>query len=541
MSRQAQSERVEAQRHRLERLVNAVVSSPFLIGDPNEPGDRVALRVRRLTVFAILVSNAVGALVVAVFAVTALPKPEIDVGWWTVWLANLALGAFYIPFAMAVGVWWGRARVEQGPLGTAAWIGSPDPPTEAQAAQVLRAPMRLVVVQGTLWIVATALYAVLNATFAPLLGLGTGLAVALGGVTTSTAAYVLGELALRPILARALAVQGADTDRRGVPGVATRWLLSWLFGTGVPVFGLMLVGIAALTPIDIDSDTLARTIIALTTIVLVFGAFVTVLAAYQTVHPISSIRRGLARVQEGDLEAHVPVWDSTELGALQSGFNDMVDGLREREKIRDLFGRQVGEDVAEQAMATGVELGGELRDVSVLFVDIIGSTKLAARSEPTQVVALLNRFLAEVVDVVESCGGWINKFEGDAALAIWGAPVGIDDAAGRALQAAREMDERLREWVPELSAAIGVATGRAVAGHIGTERRFEYTVIGDPVNEAARLTDLAKEHTPRVLASEVAVAAASAEEAEHWNLGDSVLLRGRSVETRLAGPIVPDD
>lgn len=537
---QHKHELAERHRRRLELLVDAVVTSSFLIGDPDEPGDRVALRVRRLTVIAIVISHMVGALVVAVYAVTALPKPELDEDLMDVWLANLALGAVYIPFAVIVGVWWGRARVEGGPLGAAAWVDSGKEPTEEQAQRVLRAPLRLVVVQSTLWAVATVLFAALNATFDPLLGLGTGLTVALGGVTTSAAAYVLAELALRPILARALEALGGDVDRRGVPGVATRWLLTWLFGTGVPVFGLMLTGIAALTPVTIDTEPLANTIIALCTITLVFGALVSILAAYQTVHPIASIQRGLARVQDGDLDVHVPVWDSTELGALQSGFNDMVDGLRERERIRDLFGRQVGEDVAEQALASGVVLGGELRDVSVLFVDLIGSTALAARTDPTEVVALLNRFLAEVVDVVESCGGWINKFEGDAALAIFGAPVGIDDAAGRAMRAAREMDERLREWVPELSAAIGVASGRAVAGHIGTERRFEYTVIGDPVNEAARLTDLAKDHEPRVLASEAALDAVRSEERDYWRLGDSVQLRGRSAETRLAHPVSDD-
>lgn len=533
---QHKHELAHAQRHRLERLVDAAVTSSFLIGDPDEPGERVAVRVRRLTVIAIVVSHLVGALVVAVFAVTALPRPDLDEPLSHVWLANLALGAIYIPFAVIVGVRWGRARVEGGPLGAAAWVDADQEPTIEQASRMLRAPLRLVVVQSTLWAIATVLFAALNATFDPLLGLGTGLTVALGGVTTSAAAYVLAELALRPILARALAAHG-DASRRGVPGVAARWMLTWLLGTGIPVFGLMLVGIAALTPVTIKTSTLATTVLALGSIALVFGAFVSLLGAYATVHPIASIRRGLSRVQGGDLGTHVPVWDSTELGALQSGFNDMVDGLRERERIRDLFGRQVGQDVAEQALVTGVELGGELRTVSVLFVDLIGSTALAARTDPTEVVALLNRFLAVVVETVESSGGWINKFEGDAALAIFGAPVDVDDAPGRALRAAREMNERLVAEIPELRAAVGVATGEAVAGHIGTERRFEYTVIGDPVNEAARLTDLAKEYEPRVLASRTVVEASGDDEAARWDVGeDRIVLRGRSAATWLAQP-----
>ncbi len=224
------------------------------------------------------------------------------------------------------------------------------------------------------------------------------------------------------------------------------------------------------------------------------------------------------------------------MGLLQAGFNDMVTGLRERERIRDLFGRQVGEDVARQAMEDDVRLGGEVREVSVLFVDLVGSTTLAGERPPEEVVELLNRFFAEVIDVVEGCGGWINKFEGDAALAIFGAPLPVTDAPGSALRAARELDERLRERIPELRAGIGVACGEAVAGNIGAERRFEYTVIGDPVNQASRLTDLAKERSCRVLAAHGVVEAAADDEAARWQAGEEHTLRGRSSPTLVASP-----
>jgi adenylate cyclase len=203
--------------------------------------------------------------------------------------------------------------------------------------------------------------------------------------------------------------------------------------------------------------------------------------------------------------------------------------------IRDVFGRQVGADVARKALSEEVSLGGETREIAVLFVDIVGSTAIAADRPPEDVVDLLNRFFAVVVEVVESCGGWVNKFEGDAALAVFGAPLAVDGAPGRALRAARELDERLRERVPDLEAGIGVAAGQAVAGNIGAESRFEYTVIGDPVNEAARLTELAKEHDPHVLASQAALDAAG-DEAERWEPGDEVTLRGRPEATRLARP-----
>jgi adenylate cyclase len=129
----------------------------------------------------------------------------------------------------------------------------------------------------------------------------------------------------------------------------------------------------------------------------------------------------------------------------------------------------------------------------------------------------------------------VNKFEGDAALCIFGAPVEQDDHAARALRAARELRKRLRTDAG-LEAAVGVSSGVAVAGNVGTERRYEYTVIGDPVNEAARLTELAKQRPERLLASGRSLQAAGDSEASHWRLEGEVVLRGRAQPTQLAVP-----
>jgi adenylate cyclase len=506
---------------------------PWLVGDSSEPGEKVVRRARWMTIVAIVVANTVGATVVVVFAVFALPKPNLhdDAN---VTLINTVAAAIYVLIALPVGVLWGRHRLEGGEHGVRDWLVNEREPNDDERFLVLRAPLRIMVVEAVLWGCAVVGFTLLNLQFSGLLALGVGTTVALGGLTTSAAAYLLCELAFRPVAARALAHH--DVDRKGVPGVATRWLLAWGVGTGVPILGLLMVGIVALTSVQISERVLAVTIIALCGIGLTFGAIVSVLAAYATVHPIRSIRRGLRSVRQGDLDVEVGVWDSTEMGLLQAGFNDMVVGLQEREKVRDLFGRQVGEDVAQQALDDEIQLGGEVREVSVMFVDLVGSTELASEKEPQEVVDLLNRFFAEVVEVVEDCGGWINKFEGDAALAIFGAPVPVDDDAGKALRSARVLQERLEEKVGELTAAVGVARGKAVAGNIGAETRFEYTVIGDPVNEASRLTDLAKEHDGRVLASSQALEACKDGEADHWEQGEEVTLRGRNEPTQLAYP-----
>jgi adenylate cyclase len=140
------------------------------------------------------------------------------------------------------------------------------------------------------------------------------------------------------------------------------------------------------------------------------------------------------------------------------------------------------------------------------------------------------------VATVDDHGGWINKFQGDAALAIFGAPGRCDDHASCALAAGRDLARRLAAEVPDCRAGIGIASGLAVAGNIGSEQRFEYTVIGDPVNEAARLSDLAKETAGGLIASGSAVDVATPDEAACWTPADTVTLRGRTAPTTLHLP-----
>jgi adenylate cyclase len=247
----------------------------------------------------------------------------------------------------------------------------------------------------------------------------------------------------------------------------------------------------------------------------------------------------LRRVGRGDLDADVEVEDAGEIGLLQAGFNDMVAGLRERERIQDLFGRHVGPAVAEQAISQGITLSGEQRDVVALFVDITGSTRLTRETDPVEFVQMLNRFFEVVVEEVERNGGLLNKFEGDAALCIFGAPVALADPATAALRAARAIRDRVAQ-MGELDIGAGVAAGPVIAGQIGTASRLEYTIIGDAVNEAARLTDLAKRTEGRILVSEAAVEAAAEEERANWVRGRTLRLRGREAPTNSYRSVVDD-
>jgi adenylate cyclase len=331
---------------------------------------------------------------------------------------------------------------------------------------------------------------------------------------------------------RALAV--GEVEDTGLLGVAPRQLLGWILGTGSAVLGLMVIGVVELADPRTKPRQLAVAIVVFCGIAMLGGLIVEYLAAQAIAAPLQRLRTALAAVQAGNLETAVQVDDATDVGLLQVGFNRMVLGLRERERTRDIFGRHVGEDVARYALETGgTTLGGQTRDVCTLFVDLVGSTSLAASHPANDVVELLNRFFAVVVRTIEQHGGSVNKFEGDAALAVFGAPDSLANAPDRALTAARTLAERLATDVPEIQASIGVSSGPAVAGNVGAEHRFEYTVIGDPVNEAARLTEIAKAIPGAVAASGYIVNAASRAEAARWQPHLRQTLRGRAEPTTI--------
>ena len=496
-----------------------------LLGSPDESPTRRRVRVQVLLTGSILVSNVVGA--VAVSGLVLLLVPDRGAADWRTAVATVV----YIGLAVVVGLIWGTRTG----LSTLHWMLEGRQPDEAEQRRALRVPFRLVRVQAAFWVAAAAFFSTVNRDLSAAGGLKVGLTVLLTGVVTCAIAYQLSELAMRPVAAQALATN--PPDRLLVPGVTARTLIAWTTGSGVPVLGLLIGGVFALTDDTITRQRLAVIILVLGSITLVVGLLLAILAVRATVDPIRSVRAAQARVADGDFDVSIAVYDGTEVGLLQAGFTDMVSGLRERERIRDLFERHVGEDVARDALDREAGIGGELRHVAVLFADVVGSTRLAAERPPTEVVDLLNRFFSVAVDVVDQHSGLVNKLIGDAVLAVWGAPMDAEDAAGCALSSARVLAERLRAEVPELAVGVGVATGEVVAGTIGHERRFEYTVIGDPVNEAARLTELAKSYPGRVLASMDAVSGATADERRCWRADGEVELRGRTQPTAIARPV----
>ncbi len=485
-------------------------------------------RIRLVLGTLLVTTNAIGAVVVFCLIVLVVPIPEVD-NQSDVRLANLVMTAIYAGAAIVYGVIRGNALVGK----IAGWLYERREPSPAEQRAVLRAPTRLFWMQAQLWSFAAVLFGAFNARYDVGLGALVSMIVLLSGFATCSVAYLMAERALRPMARRALA--SGVPPKLGIRTVAWRAMLAWTLGTGIAVTGIVMAGINSFIIEGVERSRLQITMVALGGTALFVGALTSWLAARANSDPVRSLRKAVADVGAGNLNTHVDIYDGTELGILQAGFNDMVHGLRERETIRDLFGRHVGSDVAKAALEGGVQLGGEIRDVAVLFVDIIGSTTLATERPPDEVVRLLNQFFDVVIDTVHEYDGWINKFEGDAALAIWGAPVEVADRNERILTAARVMGERLAAEVPDLAAGIGVSAGPAVAGNVGAAERYEYTVIGDPVNEAARLTGHAKAVPAKVVANAGLLEGAGTE-AENWQMLEPITVRGRPEPTKICTP-----
>lgn len=480
---------------------------PRTVGEP--PGAQV------LGVFAL--GNVAGAVVVFSYLTFTGQSSVSDVQE-DAFRGFLLLGA-YLALTGFLGAVLGGREVR-----TLAWWYEGRQPTPAERRRALELPGRFAALSLIAWCGGVALFSSASIVVGDDLSdaVRTGVGIFLGGCTTSTACALVIERVLRPVFGEILG-DGQDLPRTTL-GVRRRIMFAWALGSGVPLMGIV---VAPIQPVEALSD-----LAVLAAIGLVSGAVLLGVATRSVSDRLASVRAALASVRAGDLDVQITVDEAGEVGNLQAGVNAMVRGLQERQILADLFGRHVGADVARMALEEGVHLGGEQRDVSILFLDVTGSTWIAATRPPAEVVAMLNRLFAVVVRIVQEEGGWVDKFEGDAALCVFGAPAQLDDHATRALRTAR----RLREAIRDVDVGIGVSTGLVVAGNIGSEARFEYTVVGDPVNEASRLTEEAKVRAGGVLAARCSVERAAQSERDWWVPAATIPLRGRPEPTSTFEP-----
>ena len=330
----------------------------------------------------------------------------------------------------------------------------------------------------------------------------------ISGAISGTQAFFIAEICCLQYLYPEFFDRGQHVQAAG--GIAgslrVKWLI-WVVSTVVcPVCAELLLFFA-----PDQSEDAGQFAVAVALIFIAFGLLSAWLLARLIIRPIHHLRSAAKKVGEGDFEAHVDLQRSDDFGLLIAEFNSMVSGLKEKDHVQTMFGRHVGQRAARAILESPAGLSGTNREITAMFVDVRNFTSISESRSPEEVVELLNVFFQNMVEIVEDCGGMVNKFLGDGFMALFGA-IESEDSAGRAhadaaVECAIRMAERLKEVNKRVSLpfdfaiGVGIHTGEAVVGSIGSQQRLEYTAIGDTVNVASRIEGLTKRLEKTILFS----------------------------------------
>ena len=337
------------------------------------------------------------------------------------------------------------------------------------------------------------------------------------GMTAWTLSYLAIEILNRTILLPKVFPEG-HISRNGFsfrPSFKHLMLFCFIVSSVFPVVILL----SSYISVQVNNGLELHSGVIIVSVMLLIIAFIITMSLSRLIlNPLKNLTEASKRIQEGDYKSRVGIVTSDELGELADSFNDMADSLAEKEFMRDTFGKVVDPEVRDYLMSgagrasLGETLGGETREVTVLFCDIRSFTAMSEKMAAAEVVSLLNRYFTALGQCITAHHGIINKYIGDAIMAIFGAPVASQNSAEDAFLAAMDMrkalvqvnKEFIEDGLPELKFGIGIHTGPVFAGTIGAENRMEYTVIGDTVNTASRLESLCKTYTTDLLVSEAA-------------------------------------
>jgi class 3 adenylate cyclase len=255
-----------------------------------------------------------------------------------------------------------------------------------------------------------------------------------------------------------------------------------------PAFQVLL---QPLEPFLAEKRDLRWQVISVGLAALAAGLVVSLVLASGLTSPINALVRGAREIEKGQFDLTLPIRSPDEVGRLTRSFNEMAAGLLLREKYRGVLDMVADKSIAEELLNGRIELGGEEREVSVLFCDIRGFTALTERMEPKEVIQMLNEHFTPLTRLVYEHHGAVDKFVGDLIMAIFGAPKGfgndIENAARCALRMVQERKVLNQTGNYKISVGIGVASGTVVAGRMGSKDRLNYTVLGPRVNLASRL------------------------------------------------------
>jgi adenylate cyclase len=479
-------------------------------------------------------ANVIGAVVVTVLLTFLVPLPAKYTHDTTIIWANVAVFVVGGIVAIVVATWLGPRSAQD----VRDWFISGEPATGHERELALRQPLVQMRIAAAIWAVGTVLFTALNAFASVAVAVQSAITIPIGGLATSALTYLLTERFGRPITAAALA-DGAPEQAVG-PGVRMRLLVAWGLAAAFPLFGCVLLAVSVLVVGHWSASRTAVTLLVLSAVGLALGWEALSIAGRSLVDPIEAVRAGQRRVQAGELATEIPVYDGSELGLLQAGFNQMTAGLRDRERIREAFGTYLDREVAEHILQEGPSLSGEEVEVTVMFIDIRDFTGFAERASARRVVGTINRLFAGIVPIIHEHGGHVDKFVGDGLLAVFGAPRRQADHAEQALAAAIQISQAVeREFGEKLMIGVGLSSGSVIAGNVGGGGRLEFSVIGDAVNVAARVEAATRTTGDSILISQSTRDLLSEAAAGLLEQRPAVPLKGKSESVVLFAPSRP--
>jgi adenylate cyclase len=456
---------------------------------------------------------------------------------------------FVLAFALLYALMRWLSTRWLAPFAQAGPVPAAGPAGDMARRRVLMLPAFLALLSGGGWVAAAFIWGL----FAPLLAgdfeLGRSLRMMFGitfvaGPFVTAIVFFGSERLMRQELPRL--IPGGELSAVRVPRlrVRTRMLAVFLLLGLLP---LAVLSVAALNRADalraanaataaVIIQNLSQLIVVLALGGLVLSVGLAWLVAASVARPLGQVQTAMAQVQRGALDARCPVVSNDEIGAVAEGFNAMVRGLREREAIRETFGRYVSPEVRDEILAGRVSGAGAQREVTILFADLRDFTPWVEASPPAEVVADLNAYFGEMDAAIRAHGCLVLQFIGDEIEAVFGAPLDNPRHADAAVAAAREMILRLEAWNARRVAAgkrplrhgIGIHSGNVIAGNIGSSDRLSYTLVGDAVNLASRIQALNKDFGTQMLvsgATQARLASAAGLEAM-----PAVRVKGRSAE-----------
>jgi class 3 adenylate cyclase len=442
-------------------------------------------------------------------------EPAMGPGAWIFFVVTFALLVFV---AHVVGSRWSRPVMElegalpEGPAG------------EELRRRALLVPGFFALVSLACWVAASLIWSVLwpllAGEFTPVRALRRmfGITFVAGPIVAAVVFFGV-ERVWREQLPRLFPKSNLGAVRVVRLRVRTRLVAVFLLMSLLP---MAVLSVAALTRanalLGADAATagaIMRNLILVVALLTAGGLAVSVrlagFVAGSVAEPLREVQAAMARVERGALDAHCTVVSNDELGAVAEGFNRMVEGLRERESIRETFGKYVSPEVRDEILAGRASLAGGLREVTILFADLRDFTPWVECTPADEVVASLNAYFSEMDAAIRTHDGLVLQFIGDEIEAVFGAPLRNPRHAESAVRAALEMRRRLDTWNARRSEAgkvalrhgIGIHTGTVIAGNIGSSERLSYALVGDAVNLTSRIQALNKEFGTDILVSGV--------------------------------------